>query len=38
MPDDISENAQDLLRRILVVDPSERLTVSDQGGVDGDEG
>ncbi|KAI8339439.1 kinase-like domain-containing protein [Chlamydoabsidia padenii] len=27
MPDDISRNAQDLIRRILVVDPSKRLTM-----------
>lgn len=28
MPDNISRNAQDLIRRILVVDPNKRLTVS----------
>ncbi|OAD76384.1 hypothetical protein PHYBLDRAFT_109842 [Phycomyces blakesleeanus NRRL 1555(-)] len=27
MPDDISRNAQDLIRRILVVDPTKRLTM-----------
>lgn len=27
MPEDISPSAQDLIRRILVVDPSKRLTV-----------
>ena len=27
MPNDISKTAQDLIRRILVVDPSKRLTV-----------
>ena len=27
MPDNISRNAQDLIRRILVVDPAKRLTV-----------
>ncbi|CAO3585663.1 unnamed protein product [Absidia cylindrospora] len=29
MPDDISKNAQDLIRRILVVDPSKRLTMDE---------
>lgn len=28
MPDNISRNAQDLIRRILVVDPNKRLSVS----------
>lgn len=28
MPDNISRNAQDLIRRILVVDPNKRLNVS----------
>jgi hypothetical protein len=27
MPDNISRQAQDLIRRILVVDPAKRLTV-----------
>lgn len=30
MPDSISHNAQDLIRRILVVDADKRLTVSKQ--------
>lgn len=29
MPHDISYEAQDLIRKILVTDPSKRITVSD---------